>query len=179
MKKFITFFSFITLAVIAVSFISCSKDEDEPDDPKPEYVKSGSFKVAIADSIFDYCDIEVVVKFDNETKTYKLDENTKVADTGLAEIMVTTGPIPGRMKEDSFTYKNGRINLDLVYTIHEEGKKKIEAAGDNDSIIYAVGMTLKSGNDGKIHQAGQSPFVKKLEDYIKTASTNKGFHIDL
>lgn len=179
MKKFITFFSFIALTVIAVSFTSCSKDEDEPEEPKPEYVKSGGFKVAVTDKIFDYCDIEVVVKYDNETKTYKLDNNTKVTDTGISSVPESSEPAAGRSKEESFTYKNGRINLDLTYTIHEEGKKKMEAASERDSIPYALSITLKSGSETKTTKKYLSSFVKSLEEEIKTAVNNKTLHFEL
>ena len=87
MKKFISFFSFIAIAVLAVSLVSCSKNDDPVDPEEPDYKIAGSMKVALTEPIFEYCNVEAILEYDGKTETIKMDENTKVEDTGLIDIL--------------------------------------------------------------------------------------------
>lgn len=173
MKKFISFFSFIALAVFAVTFVSCSKDNDEPEQPEPvEKDFIGNVKIAVTDEIFDYCDCVLTLVYDDEEHDIKFEEKHKVTDTNLGNLLENGQSPAGRIVEGSFIYKfeHSKIKAHLTFTVNEEGKKKIEAAGDEDEVHFAVAIKLKSARHEETKITGQSYFLKQLEQSLKDES---------
>lgn len=179
MKKFISFFSFIALTVLAVSLVSCSKSNDDPVDPdEPEYKIAGSMKVALTEPIFEYCNVDAILEYDGKTETIKLDENTKVEDAGLIDILNEGESPAGRVVETHFSHKPGKTKLHLSFTLTEEGKKKIAAAGEEDKVYFLSGLKLEANHGSQTSMQSHTYHLNKIEEEMKIAANNHVFILE-
>lgn len=166
MKKFLSFFSFIALAVFAMSFVSCSDNGDEPTDPK-DVVLDGGMKVSVSESIFEYCDVVATLTHDNQVETFKMDASTQVAGSDK------------RVVEKKFTHKPGVKNtLKLDFTLTEEGKKKMEAAGEEDEVKFHVTMELTGNHGTQTRDGGYTWNIQHLSEQVEITKTNKLFGLE-
>lgn len=72
MKKFFSIFSIMAVVIAAMSFVSCSKDNNDPviDEPKPEIVKAAKYYLIVNEDFFKYGDVEVTVTTDGMQEVY-------------------------------------------------------------------------------------------------------------
>ena len=153
MKKFFSVFSFLAMtAIAAVSFVSCSDDNKEPE-PKPQPTENyARCRVLIEEAIFEYIDFTFTIEHDGTIDTYKMDETTKISDTKLDDFApFFDRKVSGRLFDKVFKYETLPVKYSAKYEFTEEGKKKIAAAADGDVIMfYGAADLYKSDKDGKM-----------------------------
>ena len=164
MKKFFSIFSIMAVVIAAMSFVSCSKDNNDPviDEPKPETFKSVDYYLIVDENFFKYGDVEVTVTTDGVEEVYSF---LKVAKKETANIVYTEKAVdnaPIRKIDGKLPYKKN-IKISAKFILTDEGKKLVEAASDEEDFD----LYIEDYFDGSktVFSTG-SPYVKKLAEYL-------------
>ena len=164
MKKFFSIFSVMAVVVAAMSFVSCSKDNNDPviEEPKPEIFKGVNYFLIVNEDFFKYGDVEISITTDGMEEVYSF---LKVAKKETANIVYTEKAVdnaPIRKIDGKFPYKKN-IKISAKFILTDEGKKLVEAASaEEDFDLY-----IEDYFDGRnsIISTG-SPYVKTLAEYL-------------
>ena len=164
MKKFFSIFSIMAVVIAAMSFVSCSKDNNDPviDEPKPEIIKAVNYYLIVDENFFKYGDVEVTVTTDGVEEVYSF---LKVAKKETANIVYTEKAVdnaPIRKIDGKFPYKKN-IKISAKFILTDEGKKLVEAASaEEDFDLY-----IEDYFDGRNTTISTgSPYVKTLAEYL-------------
>lgn len=176
MKKFFSIFSVMAVVIAAMSFVSCSKDSDDPivDEPKPESSKSVHYSLRVVEEYFDYADIVVTFTIDgkDETVSFQKDEAVKksTASGKMSDFMKNPkGPI--RVLEGSVFY-NKSLKITPNFVLTEEGKKKVEATTDESVQIDVVISDTYNGIED--NRSFDGTHIKDFEGFLKVL--NDGYY---
>lgn len=164
MKKFFSIFSVMAVVIAAISFVSCSKDNNDPviDEPKPEIVKAAKYYLIVNEDFFKYGDVEVTVTTDGMQEVYSFFQVAKkeTLDLDFPGISLKNAPI--RKIDTKFEYKkNFKISAKFILT--DEGKKLVEAASETDDFYFYA----EDSFDGHMRTlSNMSVYVKNLVEYL-------------
>ena len=164
MKKFFSIFSVMAVVIAAMSFVSCSKDNNDPviDDPKPEIFKGVNYFLIVNEDFFKYGDVEISITTDGMEEVYSFLQVAKkeTLDIWYAEKTEKNAPI--RKIDANFPYKKN-IKISAKFILTDEGKKLVEAASDEEEFDFFAEDSFDGASN---YLSNTSAYVKTLEGYL-------------
>ena len=178
MKKFFSIFSVMAVVIAAMSFVSCSKDSNDPviDEPtKPEEVgKSAYYSLMLNETYFEYGDVILTANTDGVDKEYSfLEKAQKLNDSDLS-LYFDGVKTPARVGEGRIIYEKS-VKFTVKFVLSDEGKKKLEAAPEEPfrlaTIISFNGQVINNMTEILNKQAEE--FLSKVnEEGVYNRSAN-------
>lgn len=166
MKKIFSIFSVMAVVIAAMSFVSCSKDSNDPviDEPKPESSKSVYYSFKVGEEFFKYCDIILTVTVDGESKTYTFSKDAKkeVAEGEFAD-KIERKNFPVLALYGDISYKKS-LKVSPNFVLTDEGKKAVEATTD-ESVQFDFAIEDKFGGYVEV-KPYFGTYVMKLADFL-------------
>ena len=177
MTKFFAFCSVIAMAIAAVSFASCDKDDDKTTelDPKPT-VTYAKYVARISDDFLKYGEMTVTFEANNESKTYKMSEVQKST--------LDLKPLAGEDRKlavhelviPAFEVKSKPVQVTIKYELSEAGKKACAAAAEGDKFDFVMIHTLGECNEKGEFKEGVTDTKKisldcplnRMEEFLET-----------
>ncbi len=177
MKKFLSKIMFAAVAVLsAAGFTSCNNSDDDPYVPTPDATLYGKAVVKVSESVFEYATATLVLEYDGQTKSFPLNESTKVAkDKDMSDVFGADKAAARVLDVPVFSYKNAPVKATIKYELTEAGKKKLadepEGSVNHDELTF-FGKAKSDGSALVKLQAGGLGGIKhaRYADYLKRAS---------
>lgn len=157
MKKFFSFFSVLAMAIAAVSFTSCEKDDDPTNDIDVPQAKTYAKYVArVSDDFLKYGDVTVTFVANNETKTYKMSETAST----VLDLHTLVDDVTGKLSVHElvipvFEVKSKPVKATVKFELSEAGKKACEAAADDLDMVFLWTHGLGECNEDGAFKAGE------------------------
>lgn len=179
MKKIISFFCYAILAMTAVSFYSCDKEECEDvyETQTEETPKHARLVAVVSDNILEYGDLVLTLKGNQINKECRLSKG-KAVDSLASEILraFDAGKIAGHEVEiPVFECTKDSLIVTAEFELSEAGKQKIANAkpSEEENFAYELdfGLCTKdgifiSGDDGGQYFRGIG--VAEFEAFVES-----------
>ncbi|MCQ2189581.1 MAG: hypothetical protein MJZ00_06690 [Paludibacteraceae bacterium] len=139
---------YAAMAMSAVSFASCSKDNDDDDDYVYEKTakQQSLLTVKLTEDHFEYGDFIVTLEYDGIKHEYKMSEMPRMND----DLNVQGGSFDCRVLSVPEFEHNTPVNLYSKFELNEAGRQKIANANENDEVTgFGLQVNFLSTAPGK------------------------------
>lgn len=171
MKKFFQFFSIIAMAIAAVSFASCDKDDDKGNDENevdvPVRQLYAQYAACINEEFLKYGEMTVTFEANNETKTYKMSE----APTSTLDLVSYIGvemTVPVRkLVIPVFEVTMKPVKATVKIELSEAGKQACaEASEEEDMPFVMMHMLGRCDAEGNFTESEDAICAKKISSGV-------------